>query len=134
MTQLYSELTLILMSRHLNGKSDKTIQNLPEKLEDLYQANKGIYEQLLSLAKLAFEGTLDQKMISEILPAGCSTLRLMTTSQQIYKRRIKIKVTAKHNFFHLTLQKFLSAFYVSQLSSISKNKCSYSSQISLIWM
>ncbi len=84
MTHLYSELTLTRMSRHLNEKGDQTIQSLSAKLEDLHQEHQEVYHQLLlSLAKLAFEGTR-YKVIFENLPAGCSTLGLVTTSQQLY--------------------------------------------------
>ncbi len=112
MTQLYSELILTLMSRHLNEKGDQSTQSLPAKLDRLHKEHRDVYRQLLSLAKLAYEGTLSHEVIFENLPAGCTTLGLMTTSQQLYTRR---KVSANYNFFHLTVQEFLSAFYVSQL-------------------
>ncbi len=112
MTQLYSELILTLMSRHLNEKGDQSTQSLPAKLDRLHKEHRDVYRQLLSLAKLAYEGTLSQEVIFENLPAGCSTLGLMTTSQQLYRRR---SVAANYSFFHLTVQEFLSAFYVSQL-------------------
>ncbi len=112
MTQLYCELTLTRMSRHLKGTGNTSVDYLPEKLEDLHQEHPEVHKQFLSLAKLAFEGTLKQEVIFKHLPAGCSTLGLMTTSQQIYKHRAS---SPKHNFFHLTVQEFLSAYYISQL-------------------
>ncbi len=112
MTQLYSELTLTHMWRHLKGAGNKSVDYLPEKLGDLHREHPEIHEQLLSLAKLAFEGTLKQEVIFKHLPAGCSALGLMTTSQQLYTLR---NVSPNHNFFHLTVQEFLSAYYISQL-------------------
>ncbi len=113
MTQLYSEVVLTRMWRHLETKGSQSVECLAETLEDLSEENPEIHGQLLGLAKLAFEGTLKQQVIFEKLPPGCSTLGLMTKSQQLHKRR---KVT-RYNFFHLTMQEFLSAFYVSELSS-----------------
>ncbi len=83
MTQLYSELTFTLMRRHLKERGDNW-ESLPRRLEDLPQEHPEVHRQLLSLAKLAFEAILKQKEIFEGLPSGCSTLGLMTASQQLY--------------------------------------------------
>ncbi len=111
MTQLYSELTLTRMRRHLRERGDHW-DSMPRKLEDLSQTHAEVYSQLLSLAKVAFSGTLKQEVIFEELPTGCSTLGLMTASQQLY---VSSKGTTSYNFFHLTVQEFLSAYHVSQL-------------------
>ncbi len=112
MTQLYSELTLVRMSRHLEGTGNTSVDYLPEQLEDLHQEHPEVHKQLLSLAKLAFEGTLKQEVIFKHLPADCSTLGRMTTSQQLNTLR---NAPPNHNFLHLTVHEFLSAYCISQL-------------------
>ena len=106
MTQLYNELTLTLLGRYLSEKGEQPV--LPEKLEDL---PRNLYLQLLSLARLAFEGIVKQEVIFDRLPDGCSPLGLMNVSVELYVRGRSVN----YNFLHLTLQEFLSAFYVSQL-------------------
>ena len=106
MTQLYNELTLTLLGRYLSEKGEHPI--LPEKLEDL---PRNLYFQLLSLAKLAFEGIVKQEVIFHRLPDDSIPLGLMNASAELYVRRRSVN----YNFLHLTLQEFLSAFYISQL-------------------
>ena len=113
MTQLYNELTLTLLGRYLSEKGEHPV--LPEKLEDL---PRNLYRQLLSLAKLAFEGIMKQEVIFHRLPDGCSPLGLMNASAELYVRGRRVN----YNFLHLTLQEFLSAFYVSQLSASEQKK------------
>ena len=112
MTQLYNELTLTLLQRYLSEKGEHPV--LPEKLEDL---PRNLYLQLLSLAKLAFEGIVKQEVIFHRLPDGCSPLGLMNASAELYVRGRSVN----YNFLHLTLQEFLTAFYISQLPA-SKQK------------
>ena len=45
------------------------------------------------------------------LPESCSTLGLLNTCSELYGRR----ENATYNFFHLTLQEYLGAFYISRL-------------------
>lgn len=105
MTQLYTELTLTLIRRYMSelGKDPEdldcdSLEGLPDNLKS----------QLLSLAKLAFEGALKQEVIFYRLPKDCSQpLGLMNGSRTRRSPRIS------YNFLHLTLQEFLSAFYIS---------------------
>ena len=106
MTQLYNELTLTLLGRYMSEKGEHSV--LPKKLEDL---PRNLYHQFLSLAKLAFEGIVKQEVIFDRLRDGCSPLGLMNASAELYVRGTSVN----YNFLHLTLQEFLSAFYISQL-------------------
>ncbi len=108
-TQLYTELTLIRIRSYLREQHNQSIESLPVELEDLPQ---GVRDQLCSLAKLAFKGTVDKEVIFPSLPAGCTTLGLMTASQELYIRK---RGAVNYNFFHLTYQEFLTAFHISQL-------------------
>ncbi len=108
-TQLYTELTLIRIRSYLREQHNQSIESLPVELEDLPPEDK---VQLRSLAKLAFEGVVDKEVIFRGLPAGCSSLGLMTASQELY---IGKRGAVNYNFFHLTYQEFLAAFHISQL-------------------
>jgi len=111
MTQLYTELTLTLIRRYMSelGKDPEDLDC--DSLEDLPDNLKS---QLLSLAKLAFEGALKKEVnfYRCRLPKDCrQPLGLMNGSRTRRSPRIS------YNFLHLTLQEFLSAFYISQLSA-----------------
>ena len=106
-TQLYTELTLYLLSRHL---SDHLARRLPDRLEDIPR-DSDLYQQLKELGKLAFEGIVRNEIIFKELPEGCSDLGLLVEHRALYTR----KETKTYNFFHLTLQEYLGAFYISQL-------------------
>jgi len=109
MTQLYTELTLTLLRRYMSELGEDPEDLDCDSLEDLPDSLKS---QLLSLAKLAFEGTVEQEVIFYRLPKDCSRpLGLMNGSRIRHSPRIS------YNFLHLTLQEFLSALYISQLSA-----------------
>ncbi len=133
MTQLYSELTLTLMRRHLKERGDN-LESLPRRLVDFPQKHPEVHRQLLSFAKLAFKATLKQEVIFEELPFGCSNLGLMTASQQLY---ISSKGSTNYNFIHLTVQEFLSAYHVSQLPGSEQKQAfqQYSEEqtFSVVW-
>ena len=110
-TQLYTELTLCLLSRHLlKATGDHLARKLPEKLDDL---RSDLYQQLMKVGELAFNGKLKNEVIFKQLPEGCSDLGLLVEHTALYTR----KETTSYNFFHLTHQEFMSAFYISQLST-----------------
>ena len=116
MTQLYTELTLTLIRRYMSEQGHDPEDLDCEQLQDLPQ---NLNSQLLSLAKLAFEGTVEQDVIFSSLPKDCSQpLGLMNAS--CTKHTLKIS----YNFLHLTLQEFLCALHISQLK-FSKQKDIY---------
>ena len=108
-TQLYNELALWLMSRHLGEEKGST---LPERLEDL-RDETDLYQQLVKISKLAFEGVKSEQIIFKELPEGSSDLGLMIKKTEYYSRRRK---TSEFIFFHYTLQEYMSAFYISHLN------------------
>ena len=109
-TQLYTELTLCLLSRYLNAMRDPLASEVPNcnRLEDLPH-DSDLYKQLVKVAKLAFERKPKYAQISK-LPEGCSDLGLLVERTVQYTR----KKTTTYNFFHLTLQEYMSAFHISQ--------------------
>ena len=109
-TQLYTELTLCLLSRYLSAAGDSLATQLPDRLDDLPHGSD-IYQQLVNIGKLAFDGRIRGTVIFKQLPEGCSDLGLLVEHRALYTR----KETTTFNFFHLTLQEYMSAFYISQL-------------------
>lgn len=131
-TQLYTELILYRLSRYLSAQGDPFSQKLPDTLEDinyddtLYSSlwrlwdwlingnpyPKKIRDQLFYLGELAFKGRVNEEVIFKELPQGCSTLGLLMKYSSLYGRKENVTFT----FLHLTLQEYLGAFYISQLS------------------
>lgn len=108
-TQLYTVLTECLLSRYLSatGKSE-----LSCSLSDLSHDSK-LYQQLVEVGRLAFEGTQKEEVIFRQLPENCSDLGLLIEHKALFRYTERNATT--FNFFHLTLQEYLSAFYISQL-------------------
>ena len=107
LTQLYTELCLCLLSRHLKAVKDPIADNLPNQLKDIPEP---LHTQLVCLGQLAFEGRVKEQVIFNQLPEGCSELGLLNSCTELYGRKRKT-----YNFFHLTLQEYFGAFYISQL-------------------
>ena len=107
-TQLYTELTLCLLSRYLNATGNPLARKLPDNLEDLPH-DSDLYQQLVKLGELAFNGTLREQVIFKQLSEGCSGLGLLAKHTSLYPE----EESTTYSFFHLTLQEYMSAFYVS---------------------
>ena len=116
-TQLYTELSLCLLSRHLSAAGNPLAKKLPDRLEDVPH-DSDLYQQLVRLGRLAFEGRVREEMIFKELPEGCSALGLLNTCSELYGRRENVT----YNFLHLTLQEYLGAFYISQLPASEQRK------------
>ena len=110
LTQLYTELTLCLLSRYLSAKGDALASKLPDNLEDLPH-DSDLYQQLVKVGRLAFNGKLNDEVIFKQLPGGCSDLGLLVKHTALHTR----KESTTYSFFHLTLHEYMSAFYISQL-------------------
>ena len=110
LTQLYMELSFVLLTKCLVEKNDPLADQVSKqsKLEDIPQIFK---DQFIELGKLAFEGALRQEITFEQLPDGCNDLcEFVNVSTELYLGR-----KSTYSFLHLTLQEFLAAFYISQL-------------------
>ena len=114
MTQLYTELCLVLLRKYLVENRDPLADNLQGRLENIPDA---LREKVLKLGKLALEGALRQQITFEQLPEGVVDLGFMNVSTGLYLGR---KSVVSYSFLHLTLQEFLAAFYVSQLSGVEQ--------------
>ena len=115
MTQLYTELCLVLLIKYLKEKneSDPLITELlnTNNLGDLPESIK---DQMFMLGELAFKGALSQEITFEQLPNGCDDLGLLNVSTGLYLGR------KSYSFLHLTLQEFLAGYYFSHLSPVEQ--------------
>ena len=105
-TQLYTDMTLWRLSRYLNEKGDT---DFPSSLEDLLHSD--LYQQLMKVGKLAYDGLVKGRVKFKDLPEGCEDLGLLVKHTALYG----LNKTTDYNFFHLTMQEYMSAFYISQL-------------------
>ena len=129
-TQLYTELTLFLLTRYLSATGDPFAGKLPDRLEDLPH-DSDLYQQLVKVGQLAFEGKLREEVIFKQLPEGCSDLGLLVEYRALYTR----KETSTYTFFHLTLQEYMSAFYISQLKDSEQRTvfADFSLSMNVVW-
>ena len=109
-TQLYTKLTRCLLLRYLKEKEHPVASKLPDNLEDLPH-DSDLYQQLKKVGELAFNRKLREQVIFKQLPKDCSDLGLLVKHTALYTG----EESTTYNFFHLTLQEYMSAFYISQL-------------------
>ena len=112
LTQLYTELCLVLLRKYLVETGSPLADKLNDNLLDLTEELK---DQFKKLGKLAFEGAVKKDITFERLPEGCSDLGFMNVSTTLYLGR---KSVVSYSFLHLTLQEFLAAYYVSLLDDV----------------
>ena len=111
-TQLCTEITLWRLSRYLSEKRNPLAKKLPSTVEAIADHDSHLYQQLKGVSKLAYDGLVEGKVIFEDLPEGCEDLGLLVKHTALYRRN----ETSTYNFFHLTMQEYMSAFYISQLA------------------
>ena len=104
LTQLYTQLCLILVQRFLEAKhpSDEYILNTFSDIPEKYQ------DDFLNLSKVAFDGLKNNEVIFHSLPENVVHFGFLNTVSALFGSGIS------HNFLHLTFQEFLTAYYISQ--------------------
>ena len=131
-TQLYTEMTLWRLSRYLGDIGDPLATELPQELSELPH-DSNLYQQLLKLGKIAFEGKLKEKVIYDNvdLPNDCTDLGLLVKHCALYRRN----KSTTYNFFHLTMQEYMSAFYIAQLPADEQKSLflNRSSSMNVVW-
>ena len=129
-TQLYTKLTRCLLRRYLNVRQHPLASKLPDNLEDLPH-DSDLYQQLMKVGELAFNGKLREQVIFKQLPEGCSDLGLLVKHTALYTG----EESTTYNFFHLTLQEYMSAFYISQLPADEQRTLfsEHSTSMDVVW-
>ena len=106
-TNLYLEMFLVILERHLREKGDELADQLPS---DLASLRPDIKEQLFRLGEMAFNAEVVQKLIFDDLPPGFEHFGFLTALSDPLSGKL-----LSHNFLHKTVQEFSGAFYFSQL-------------------
>ena len=129
-TQLYAKLTRCLLLRYLKEKQHPLATKLPDNLEDLPH-DSDLYQQLMKVGKLGFKAKLREQVIFKQLPEGCSDLGLLVKHTALYTG----EESTTYNFFHLTLQEYMSAFYISQLPADEQRTLfsEHSTSMDVVW-
>ena len=114
-TKLYHIMIRTLLYRHMKSQDpDKKISTL----EDLKKLPDSVKEDFLKVCKIAYEGLRGKKTkllfyANEDIESDFETLGIMQKETQLYPGAGDVIV---YYFLHFTIQEFLAAYHVSQLS------------------
>lgn len=114
LTSLYTELCLLLIQRYIIGV--QSISDPGDLVDSLNCLPSDVLQLFVNLAKTAFNGICDKQVVFHAIPDDIKGLGFTTASAELFTGR---RVT--HSFLHLTIQEYLAAFYISQLTSNEQN-------------
>ena len=105
LTQLYTQLCLTYLRRYLKPSYPSVKLNGFEDLPGNFS------QHFIRLAEIAFEGVKKKEVTFHSVPSGLVHFGLLDTFTSLYGGG-----EDSHNFLHLTIQEFLAAYHISQLS------------------
>ena len=111
LTQLYTAFTCKLFSQNLSSRKAEGRKSW--KIRSLEEVPADAKEGLLKMCRLAWEGIVEQQLTFGSDVVGGDTLGLMHGVRELYGGE---DGQLSYNFIHLTLQEFLSAYHITQLS------------------
>ena len=107
MTELHISFSKTLLVRYIRA-GDTNHKKLINKFTDLPLP---VYEKFCALCKIAYKGIRNrQQLVFEDIPEGLEELGFM---QSVSELHVSSGSSVSYNFLHLTLQEFLSAYYLS---------------------
>eukprot|EP00731_Ephydatia_muelleri_P004490 Em0002g666a len=118
LTEVYTALTNTLLQRHEKKTKEKTSVDMTHtavtssKMTCFEGLSSTTLSQLQSVARLAYQGTLNDQLIFHDVQDNIESLGLLQKVPQLYSTS---SPKASYNFIHKTLQEFLTAWYVSSL-------------------
>ena len=106
LTELYTQLCLSVLNRHLNIHhplvSAEKFEGLPPDL----------YQQFLHLSKVAYENFKNEEIIFQSIPSNLEHFGFLDSVSALYGGG-----GVSYNFLHLTVQEFFAAYHISHLGS-----------------
>ena len=113
-TELFTAFTLKTLVDHLSTHPVHHKQQL--KITTFSDLPTDVYKQFQDLCRMAYEGILNRQQLvfsAAHLPTGFAPLGLMQEVPQLYTE----DRASSYHFIHLTLQEYLAAIHISQLSA-----------------
>ena len=114
MTELFTAFTLKTLVDHLSTHPVYHTQQL--KVTTFSDFPTDVYKQFQDLCRMAYEGILNRQQLvfsAAHLPTGFAFLGMMQEVPQLYTEGRAFS----YHFNHFTLQEYLAAFHISQLSA-----------------
>ena len=106
LTELYTQLCLTVLNRHLNIHhplvSAAKFEELPPDL----------YQQFLHLSKVAYENFKSEEIVFQSIPSNLEHFGFLDSVSALYGGG-----GVSYNFLHLTVQEFFAAYHISHLGN-----------------
>ena len=113
MTQLYSSLMRSLLLRYLKDKQE--YRDTCTSINSFKDLPQPVCHRFHGICKLAYMGIMsaETELIFHDLPSDFDPLGLMQTCPELY---VDSGACVSYNMLHFTVQEYLAAYYISQLS------------------
>ncbi len=110
-TQLYTILAHTILLRYLDSHPDYTEQDL--ELNSFSDLPPPVYAQFQKLCEIAYNKATGKQLVFSDLGKSFEHLGFMHATVEMFGPR---KSTVSHSFLHFTIQEYLAAVHISQMS------------------